>query len=234
MKCNKSALTVAGLTAAAVLAAVGASIKIQKERRKYSNVELDDIGDYTLCKTKPVVIFLSSAKLERNDNEDMIDMSVMLSPNSKGTYILDTHNPDFHEEYSGEDTVVLHCPYEGFGTSVFSVLNKREAFNIFNGLGKYCTVKQVFIVTHGDFDTWVQLNIRNSKRYTEKDIAPLRESIDGFITSSGERNEDGETSFKICPVEDFNIEADFLTQEEVVDYYLRLIKNTLQSRGLCE
>lgn len=237
MKFSKTSITIAGIASATVAAAVAALIKVKHNREKATRNILSDLDNYTICKTKPVVLFLSTNKNNNSTNEKLISLAKNLSEHTKSIYTANIFDNADIEGYNGEDTLILTCSC-GILYSGFSDITKQQMFNILNGLSKFCTLKQVFIVAHSEFSLWAQscINGITSRTRAEQDLdlLPIHDSIDGYITLNSEPDENGENTYKICPVEFFNNDIDLLTETETVEYYSQLIKNSLESRGLLD
>ena len=62
MKFSKTSITIAGIASATVVAAVAALIKVKHDREKATRNILSDLDNYTICKTKPVVLFYQQAR----------------------------------------------------------------------------------------------------------------------------------------------------------------------------
>ena len=235
MKLNKKSLTLAGIASATVVAAVVALMKTKHDKKKATRSILNYLDDYTICKTKPVVLFLSTNKNTDSTNEKLISLAKKLSTHTKSIYTANIYDSVGIDGYNGEDTLILTCSC-GIWYSGFSDITKRQIFNILNGLSKFCTLKQVFIVAHSEFSVWAQSCIKGitsrTKEAQDLDLLPIHDSIDGYITLNSEPDENGENTYKICPVEFFDNDIDLLTEIETVEYYSQLIKNSLESRGL--
>lgn len=225
------ALMISGIVAAITAATAGAVVCMNKMKKAHNiKATLVDLDDFTLCKTKPAVMFISAHKLGSEADAAMNELVDALTFTGSKPYLIQTHDANTLEGYDGQDTIILSCPYSGFSSSSFSVATKNEIFNILNGLGKYCRLRQVFIITHFSFNDWARLNINLAGENETCNLVPLENSIDGYITVC--KNEDNEIVYKACPYDAVDDDRDALDKESVINYFSILIKNTLADRGL--